>query len=93
MRVHLMLAALLLAGCGATQAPVPDEAAGAPVKTAERVEAEHACADLTGHAAEGPEGAPSATDAKREQEFESCVSTVLKGDDAPALRGRTDAPA
>ncbi len=90
MRICLMVAGLLLAGCGAPQgASVEGETDGASVKTAGLVEAEHACAEMTGHVAADRAGAPSAADEKRRHEFQSCVSTVLKGEDTPALRGRT----
>lgn len=84
MRIPLMLATLALAACSAPQGPDADTGAK-PVRAAGQVEAEQACAGVTGRT----DGA----DAMREEEYRNCIAAVIKGDTAaPALRGRTDAP-
>jgi len=84
MRIRFMLVPLALAACGAPQGPAAG-ADAAPPRTTEQVEAERACADITGRT--GP------ADATREREYQSCIASVTKSDGAaPPLRGRTDAP-
>lgn len=91
---HLVFAAVLfaplLAGCDAPAAPVETASAG-PVRTTEQIEAQRACGELTGYRADAE--AASETDQLRAQEYAACVDAVLKVDQPPALRGRTDAPA
>lgn len=81
-----------LAACDQTSAP--DSGLSAPGReiTAERVEAERACAELTGHSPDRTGDATPETRLLRQKEYNSCVASVLGGD-KPALRGRAeDAP-
>lgn len=87
----LLIAAVLLAGCdGAHDAP-PAEAAA--LVDPDRVEAEKACAAITGYR-------PGGSDKVRADEYAACVAAVVEDgapapapDAVPGLRGRTDAPA
>lgn len=89
MRAVLALAMLMsLSACddaGQAAAPIP-----AREITAELVEAERACAELTGYVASGkPEKSPEAM-ALLEKEYNACVAAVTDDGAKPALRGRTD---
>lgn len=88
MRIRLMFVALVLAACGEPRVPVADPGVARSVGL---VAAERACAEITGHASKA--GSGSQVDARREQEYRSCLASVA-GDDmaAPPLRGRTAPP-
>ncbi len=79
----LLFAAVLLAGCdGAAIGPVAEPAMAVDP---DRVEAEKACAAITGYR-------PGGADEVLGAEYAACVAAVVD-DKAPELRGRTDAPA
>lgn len=60
-----------------------------PQVSAEKVEAERVCAEMTGYT---PDSADPAA-AKRQEEYKNCVAAVTGGSAAPELRGRSsDAP-
>lgn len=76
-----------LAACeDAGQAAAPEPAREI---TAEIVEAERACADLTGYLPGGQANKAPETWARLQKEFNACVAAVTGGD-KPELRGRTD---
>ena len=77
-----LFAAVLLAGCNGASAPVVEPAA---VVDPDRVEAEEACAVITGSRQSG-------SDELLAEEFKACVGAVAK-QGAPELRGRSEDPA
>lgn len=89
MRLASTLVCLLaLSACDDAGPPVADAGGERPQISAEKVEAERVCAEMTGYT---PDGADPAA-AKRQEEYKSCVAAVTGGE-APALRGRSnDAP-
>ena len=89
MRAVLAFAMLaFLAACDdAAQLAAPEPAREI---TAELVEAERACAELTGYAPTAQtEKSPEAL-AMLEKEYNACVAAVTDGGAKPALRGRTE---
>lgn len=88
MRAVLAMAMLAsLAACDeAGQAAAPEPAREI---TAEVVEAERACAELTGYSAGGQANRPAETWALLQKEFNACVASVTGGS-KPELRGRTE---
>jgi hypothetical protein len=78
----------LLALSACDDAAQPDAGADRPQVSAEKVEAERVCAEMTGYTPESVD--PAA--AKRQEEYMSCVAAVIGGA-TPELRGRSsDAP-
>lgn len=77
----ILFAAVLLAGCDGPRGPVAEPAVAVDQ---DRVEAEKACAAITGYR-------PGGTDALLAEEYKSCVAAV-SDDKAPELRGRADTP-
>jgi hypothetical protein len=91
MRAVLAMAMLAsLAACDdAGQAAAPEPAREI---TAEIVEAERACGELTGYVAGGQADKAADTWALLQKEFNACVAAVTGGD-KPELRGRTESRA
>jgi hypothetical protein len=93
MRFAACLAVLVLAGCDQPQVqPAGGTAAADPVL---QTEAEKACAQMTNNIPEKLQGMSAETQALVQREFRLCVDEVTKGDqadEAPGLRGRTEAP-
>ncbi len=88
MRAVMTLALLLpLAACDDVARPGSAATGSAREITAEQVEAERACAELTGYSAQAPRGMPEDKKALLQKEFAACVAAVTGGD-KPALRGR-----
>ena len=77
-----LFAAVLLAGCDGAREP---EAEPAAVDDRNRVEAEKACAVITGYRQGG-------SDELLAEEFKACVGAVAE-EGAPELRGRSEDPA
>ncbi len=78
----LLFAAVLLAGCDGAREPVVEPAA---VVDPDRVEAEKACAVITGYRQSG-------SDELLAEAFKACVGAVAE-QGAPELRGRSEDPA
>ena len=90
-----LILALAVSACGEPAQPDADAAgAGQPQPTAEKIQAERACAELTGYSPEPGAGGPVETRARREREYKACVNAVTSGgpgDEAqPKLRGRSE---
>lgn len=81
-----LLLTLAVSACGEAGPPVVDTG-DRPQISAEQVEAERVCAEMTGYAAGGTEADP-ATTAKRQEEYKACVAAVTGGG-LPELRGRS----
>ena len=84
----IVLALVLTACDGATQ---PDDLSAEPAVSAEKIEAERACAELTGYSPDAPAAAVSETQAMRAKEFKACVTAVAGGGHIE-LRGRSTDP-
>lgn len=90
MRGVVALAALALAGCDAPGETARETSGGAEASSMQG-EAEKACAAMTGFGPGTSHGLTEQTRALLRREYEACVAEVARGD-APALRGRTEAP-
>jgi hypothetical protein len=81
-----LFAVVLLAGCDGARVPVAEPAAVVdPDPDPDRVEAEKACAVITGYRQGG-------SDELLAEEFKACVGAVAE-EGAPELRGRSEDPA
>lgn len=81
-----LLLTLAISACEEAGPPAVDTG-DRPQISADQVEAERVCAELTGYAPGGAE-ADAATTAKREKEYKDCVAAVTGGG-PPELRGRS----
>jgi hypothetical protein len=88
------VAALLLAACDSQPSGSGGSEHAARETSTEEVQAARVCADITGHALDAPEAAPSTPEAARQDEYRRCLAAVLevKAATPPPLRGRTEAP-
>lgn len=84
-----LVLALAMSACdGAGRSGAGNAADDRPDITAEQIEAQRVCAELTGHSPD-PGGAGSEeTRAMREKEYKACVAAVAGGGQ-PELRGRS----
>jgi hypothetical protein len=78
----ILFAAMLLAGCDGARVRAAEPAVEVDP---DRVEAEKACAAITGYR-------PGGTDKLLAEEYKACVGAVAE-DGAPELRGRSEDPA
>lgn len=85
--VSVFVLVLTLSACDDAGPPEVDAGGDRPQISAEQVEAERVCAELTGYTPGAAETDPGTT-AKRQKEYKDCVAAVTGGD-KPELRGRT----
>jgi len=90
--VSALILVAALAGCDDAAPAATLEAGGdRPQVTAEKVEAERACAELTGYQPGAVTTDAAGTEALRLKDFRACVATVIGGEPAaPELRGRAN---
>ncbi len=84
--VSVIVFLLTLSACDDAGPPAVD-AGDRPQISADQVEAERVCAELTGYAPSGAE-VDAATTAKRQKEYKDCVAAVTGGG-PPELLGRS----
>jgi len=80
---------LAISACDEAAPLAVDTGGDRPQISAEQIEAERACSELTGYAPGGADAA-AATAAKRQKEFRDCVAAVTGGR-PQELRGRSGA--
>lgn len=86
--VSVLVFLLTLSACDESGPPAVDAGGERPQISAEQVEGERVCAEMTGHTPGGAE-TDAGTAAKRQEEYKDCVAAVT-GVGAPELRGRSN---